>query len=370
MKKPMIAAFAAMAVGCAVAGRTAVEIVAAATATNYAGRVEIGKSLTLAEWRAYFDHVVAVATTNRLAGNELARFPLSCADALNYHESARSLLEEYDTKFTNAGIGAPLQGTNDVAVSRLRKTMEFCRKSPSFNLVDVSAAERANLYMEMHLWSDCAVGYEKVAELASKDMRRKMRDKGIVAGDSGNPIQEELDKLVDAFNAPRFAGVKKWFAKWYPEYTWIDSESMSDKEVAALKDDVAKGGTPFGVRVQNTLRFYLGVEEYNKFVQLYNGLGESNAKGRAENAQARADAAPVMEAKPILAEWYERFQAEPCSRAWWILRIAKERAERGESVEKLKEAFDATMRAWLDEEDDPEEDDFDEEEAESLVVSR
>ena len=59
---------------------------------------------------------------------------------------------------------------------------------------------------------------------------------------------------------------------------------------------------------------------------------------------------PVALAK-IQAEWYERFKATPSSKAWWILRVAKERAERGESVEKLKEIFDATMRAWLAEEE-------------------
>ncbi|MBQ6340422.1 MAG: hypothetical protein IJI36_14880, partial [Kiritimatiellae bacterium] len=57
---------------------------------------------------------------------------------------------------------------------------------------------------------------------------------------------------------------------------------------------------------------------------------------------------PVALAK-LQAEWYERFKATPSSRAWWILRVAKERAECGESVEKLKEAFDATMRAWVEE---------------------
>ena len=59
---------------------------------------------------------------------------------------------------------------------------------------------------------------------------------------------------------------------------------------------------------------------------------------------------PVALAK-IQAEWYERLKATPSSKAWWILRVAKERAERGEPVEKLKDAFDATMRAWLAEEE-------------------
>ena len=53
----------------------------------------------------------------------------------------------------------------------------------------------------------------------------------------------------------------------------------------------------------------------------------------------------------LQTEWYERFAAMPSSKAWWILRIAKEKAERGEPVEKLKEAFDATMREWLAEDE-------------------
>lgn len=57
---------------------------------------------------------------------------------------------------------------------------------------------------------------------------------------------------------------------------------------------------------------------------------------------------PVALAK-IQAEWYERFKATPSSKLWWILRIAKEKAERGESVDDLKEAFDRTIEAWLKE---------------------
>jgi len=67
-------------------------------------------------------------------------------------------------------------------------------------------------------------------------------------------------------------------------------------------------------------------------------------------AQMAKGVSPVALEK-LQAEWYERFKAVPSSKAWWILRVAKERAERGESVEKLKEAFDATMRAWLAEEE-------------------
>ena len=82
---------------------------------------------------------------------------------------------------------------------------------------------------------------------------------------------------------------------------------------------------------------------------------EADAPAIAAAVYARLVALTVKGVDPVAlekiqAEWYERFKAMPSSKAWWILRVAKERAERGESVEKLKDAFDATMRAWLEEE--------------------
>ena len=39
-------------------------------------------------------------------------------------------------------------------------------------------------------------------------------------------------------------------------------------------------------------------------------------------------------------EWYEKLVAIPSSKAWWILQVAKQRAEQGQSVEDLKKLFD------------------------------
>ena len=64
--------------------------------------------------------------------------------------------------------------------------------------------------------------------------------------------------------------MKEWFAKWYPEYQWIDSAQDTAEEVNAFKDKVYYGEVPFGIYAQNYLRFYLGVEEYNKFVKAFN----------------------------------------------------------------------------------------------------
>ena len=91
----------------------------------------------------------------------------------------------------------------------------------------------------------------------------------VVEGDS-NPVQVEMDKLTAALNAPRLVGLKEWFAKFYPEYKWIDSEWETDEEIEALKDAVYNGEREFGIREKNVLRVNLGMVKYNEFVEAYN----------------------------------------------------------------------------------------------------
>lgn len=289
MKKTMIiAAVAAIVAGQSLADRTPLEIYSAAMATNNEGRAELAKTLTTAEWRAYFDNVISVAETNKVAGNSLSRFPLSCPAAMGYRGNAKSMAEEYDEKFSKAGIGAPApwvcanfpkmrevwiaDPTNAVKVSKMRKTIEMCRKNPEFRFWEAPIEERVNLYMEFHIWAQSPAKYSTLVQNASAGLKRKMREKGmpIVVKDGVNPVQTEADVLSAAFNAPRFAGVKEWFAKWYPDYTWIDSEQDTAEEVNAFKDKVFYGEVPFDAKAQNYLRFYLGVEEYNKFVKEFN----------------------------------------------------------------------------------------------------
>lgn len=51
--------------------------------------------------------------------------------------------------------------------------------------------------------------------------------------------------------------------------------------------------------------------------------------------------------RKVPTEWYDMFYSKYGSRAYWILAIARARADRGESVSDLKDRFDATIRAWL-----------------------
>ena len=68
-------------------------------------------------------------------------------------------------------------------------------------------------------------------------------------------------------------------------------------------------------------------------------------------AEASAPESMPVDMIKTRLEWYERLVAVPASKAWWLLQIAKERAEKGESVEQLKLLFDKTIQDWLDEED-------------------
>lgn len=67
----------------------------------------------------------------------------------------------------------------------------------------------------------------------------------------------------------------------------------------------------------------------------------------AELVRATVKNCSPVELAKIQTEWYEKFHAKGGSKMWWILRVAKMRAERGEDVSSLKKAFDETMNKWL-----------------------
>jgi hypothetical protein len=67
----------------------------------------------------------------------------------------------------------------------------------------------------------------------------------------------------------------------------------------------------------------------------------------AELVRATVKSCSPVELYKIKTEWYEKFHAKNGSKLWWILRMAKKRAERGEDVSNLKKAFDETMNKWV-----------------------
>ena len=283
MKKLMMLTVAALALG-AYADRDVATLRAEARAAYTNGTYDAYRdAMTTAEWRSIADDVLSVASTNAQAAYaRWCRVP-------SLDSAPDAIAMEYDQRFADAGAGpmppwcyekwpkateariaAP---TNAAEVARMSATIALMRKHKGVLKWwgTFSAPEIANLSAEMPTARPAMV--DRVLGLVQKDIKRKMREKGLsfVAKDGKNPIQDEVDALSAAFNAPRHAGVKEWFAKWYPEYTWIDSAQDTDAEVAAYKDAVFNGETAFDKIAQSKLRFYLGVEEYNRFVKRYNG---------------------------------------------------------------------------------------------------
>lgn len=283
MKKLMMLIVAALALG-SYADRDVATIRAEAYAAYTNGTFDAYcATMTPTEWRSIADDVLSVASTNAQAAC------VRWSNTPSLGSAPDAIAAEYDQRFADAGAGpmppwgyAKWPKATEAWIAAPTNAAEVARKSATIALMrkhngvlkwwsTFAAPEIANLSAEMPTARQLMV--DRVLGLVQKDIKRKMREKGLsfVAKDGSNPIQDEVDALTAAFNAPRHAGVKEWFAKWYPEYTWIDSAQATDAEVSAYKDAVFNGEKAFDKIAQSKLRFYLGVEEYNRFVKLYNG---------------------------------------------------------------------------------------------------
>lgn len=119
-------------------------------------------------------------------------------------------------------------------------------------------------------------GVKQAAARATKPIKRKLRERGIsfvVKEGEANPVQEAIDALTAAFNAPKLAGVKEWVAEWFPEYHWIDIDNlfMSDEEMAQLCDDIYYGEKDMTDSYAQRILAHIGLEAYNAFIERYNG---------------------------------------------------------------------------------------------------
>lgn len=115
-----------------------------------------------------------------------------------------------------------------------------------------------------------------VVSLTTKPIKRKLRERGIsfvVKEGEANPVQEAIDALTTAFNAPKFAGLKEWVAEWFPEYQWIDIDNlfMSDEDMAKFCDDIYYGERDLTAVASALILSHLGLDGYNAFIERYNG---------------------------------------------------------------------------------------------------
>ena len=117
---------------------------------------------------------------------------------------------------------------------------------------------------------------KKLTPNSIKTIKRKLREKGIsfvVAEGESNPVQEAIDTLTAAFQAPKLTGVKEWVAEWYPEYQWIDLDDlfMSDEDIAQLCEDIYYGEKDLTDSTAQIILTHIGLDAYNEFIRRYNG---------------------------------------------------------------------------------------------------
>jgi len=246
------------------------------------------------EWRNIFDEFITL--TNAQAKSMFLQCGIG--KVLSSCPSAKTLTEEYDAKLANAGYyyTVPMyykyiphlitnaESSQDEKISYIKPLVELAKKYPNSVervVYDAQLPELVNacirLMASKYDYSNVQERRKFFLNRASKEIKRAMREQGIsfISPDGKtNPIQIELDALSNALNAPKFAGVKEWFAKWYPSYQWIDANFMSDAEIKKLCDDIYYGDIQFNTQNKSTLQVYLGVEGYNEFVKKYNGEGK------------------------------------------------------------------------------------------------
>lgn len=120
-------------------------------------------------------------------------------------------------------------------------------------------------------------GYERIAPgLISKvipEIKKWLRKSGksfLTKEDGTNPVQSEVDALQTALNAPKFAGLREWVAKLWPDYQWVEPTWKTDEEINQLKDDIYYGQKDFDIKNKILLQSHLGTDAYNAFVEEYN----------------------------------------------------------------------------------------------------
>ena len=218
--------------------------------------------------------------------------------------NAKALCDEYDQKFVDAGCWDyfPWDGVaayfpkmhayyaaQDIHTNWVNNTralyVTIMAARDTFNekglARGLTLTERINRLVNYKL-----IGFLSIDKTSSqikyitsnlvKPIKRKLRERGIsfvVEEGEANPVQEAIDALTTAFQTPKLAGVKEWVAEWFPEYQWIDLDDLlkSDEEIAQLCDDIYYGEKDLAGANAQIILTHLGLEEYNKFIERYNG---------------------------------------------------------------------------------------------------
>lgn len=246
------------------------------------------------EIKAIADYAIEVSRTNLLSGKSIASYVYAPIFRHWAPAPGLELAPEYDTKFSDAGIvfdttmfkNAPKCTEKFLATYREGAVLkefpafvQYIRKAieNKDDIVDICAninviAECGTKFNNCFYYNGIDYKMSKVLQNLPRLIRRKLRERGIpiVVKDGVNHVQDALDELSSALNAPKMAGTKEWLSKWFPDYKWIDVRWMSDEELSKFKDDIFYGDIEFGAANRVILRSHLGVDAYNDFVKKFN----------------------------------------------------------------------------------------------------
>jgi len=293
--KAVILAIAAACSAFAQDAKTAQEILAGyPSGADYNVRSEWQYTLKVDEIKAVADYALEVSKTNLVAGKSIASHVYGSIFRHWGPAPGLELAPEYDAKFADAGIllsaimfkNAP-KSTEKFLVTHREGAL--LKEFPAFVQYTRKAIENKSTLVDIcayiNVLAECGTkrngyfGYGGVDRAASmvlreapRHIRRKLRERGvpIVVKDGVNHVQDAVDELSSALNAPKMAGVREWLSKWFPDYRWIDVKWMSDEELAKFKDDIFYGDINFDAANRFILRSHLGVDAYNDFVKKFN----------------------------------------------------------------------------------------------------
>ena len=293
--KAVILAIAAACSAFALNAKTAQEILAGyPSGADAKVRGEWQYTLKVDEIKAVADYALEVSKTNLVAGKSIASHVYGSIFRHWVPAPGLELAPEYDAKFADAGIilGTAMWKNAPKSVEKFLVTyregvipkefpafLQYIRKGIENKNLSVDICAVINVIAESGTKINVSFGYGNVDHLAStvlqnapKCIRHKLRERGlpIVVKDGVNHVQNAVDELSAALNAPKMAGVREWLSKWYPDYNWIDVKWLSDEELAKFRDDIFYGDIDFNAANRFILRSHLGVDAFNDFVKKFN----------------------------------------------------------------------------------------------------
>ena len=258
--------------------------------------IKLSDSFTKEERKAMLDYVRSIAQTNAASASFRTVWPFfipnwlisRCPEYAEEFDLAMSKVKGYEVNPLKCYESMPRASEstiseNEIYLKRYPVYVALVRKYKTHRLNGVmTLPERLNVFAETAVvgesgWYRGTKEKAGIVGAATKYVKRRIRETGgtfVVGPDGKNHVQDAVDSLASALNAPKMSGVVEWLAKWAPDYKWVDVGWKSDADVAKLKDDVFYGEKPFNAVNREILEIHLGVDAYNEFVKAYNGTAK------------------------------------------------------------------------------------------------